>query len=276
MNELSTQALMQILIDNYGYEPQDLRDMTRENLLSMLSDEDVENQESSDSFDDMVDVEEVNDVEEEEVAEVPEIHSSEWSDYVLSQMSDDEKQDGNPTVDGLRKVLQRLIGPIISSISVVNASPSQGNNFATVTHNITVLWNNSPMDVRTFSGAADASDKNCNMPFSNYPVAMAETRAEGRALRRALQLRTVCAEELQDVKIVKEEENPSKINTSQVGVIRMLAERLKIDLDLLTKTKYNSNNLDMSYDNALELIALLNVYQQDSSKIPDEVKIGVR
>ena len=69
-------------------------------------------------FDEIVDVleEDVND-EAEEAVYTP--SDPEWSEYVLDQMHDSELKQGNPTVDGLRRVTERVYGEIVSSTSEI-------------------------------------------------------------------------------------------------------------------------------------------------------------
>ena len=129
------------------------------------------------------------------------INSLEWNDYVLGLLSDDEKIDGNPTTDGLRRIFEIALNcTVISAESTVIQSPSPDNEKrATVSHSLTYVLNDGGTDplfkTRTVSGAADVYWGNCDKIYRNHPVAVAETRAEGRALRRALRLRKVVAAE---------------------------------------------------------------------------------
>lgn len=47
-----------------------------------------------------------------------------------------------------------------------------------------------------FVGAADCSSRNTNDKFSNYPTAVAESRAEARCLRKALGIKMLSSEEI--------------------------------------------------------------------------------
>ena len=132
----------------------------------------------------------------------------EWTDYVLSLLSEDEKIQGNPTTDGLRRVFEKAMNcTIIESTSDVVQSPQPSNEKrATVVHSLSYCMNDSSLDdslkIRTVNGAADVYWGNCDKVFRNHPVAVAETRAEGRSLRRALRLRKVLYLILLTLKII--------------------------------------------------------------------------
>jgi hypothetical protein len=202
----------------------------------------------------------------------PNITDVEWTEYVLSNLSDDEKIDGNPTVDGLRRVTQRLVGPIVSSISRVIQTPSLDNEQrATVEHTIEV---DTGRNVKTVSGCADVFSGNTDKMFAKFPVATAETRAEGRALRRLLNLRkVVAAEEIGGVDVVDDNElDPSNITSMQIRRMEVVAES-KLDLSLAkfiaeeAKVKLLE---DISYQDARTLLDKLSKYQNEGT--PDKYK----
>jgi len=210
------------------------------------------------------------------------INSFEWNEYVLNLLSDDEKIDGNPTTDGLRRVFEIALDCcIIDSSSQVVQCPDQSNEKrATVVHSITYVLNNKDIDpeikTRSVNGAADVYWGNCDKIYRNHPVAVAETRAEGRALRRGLRLRKVVAAEELATNIEDDIDHNSvnKINDNQINFIDTLSKRLDINIskmlvDLsLDATKINS----ISHENAVSIIRELSGYQQNMSNIPDHIK----
>ena len=129
----------------------------------------------------------------------PNITDVEWTEYVLGLLSDDEKIKGNPTTDGLRRIFETALNcVIIDSTSQVVQSPDMHNEKrATVVHDIeyVILGEEDALSKRKVNGAADVYWGNCDKIYRNHPVAVAETRAEGRALRRGLRLRKVVAAE---------------------------------------------------------------------------------
>jgi hypothetical protein len=124
---------------------------------------------------------------------IPRITDLEWTDYVLGLLSEDEKISGNPTTDGLRRIFEIALNcKVIASTTSIAQSPDPNNEKrATVVHSLTYVLNNLAADkpelnTVTVDGAADVYWGNCDKVYRNHPVAVAETRAEGRALRRAI------------------------------------------------------------------------------------------
>jgi len=105
-------------------------------------------------------------------------------------------------------------------------------------------------------------------------VAVAETRAEGRALRRALKLRkVVAAEELADEIEDIDGNTVSKISANQVNFIDVLAKRLNISvIKLVNSLDITCDNIyNISHDDAISVIRQLNSYQQDTSSITESI-----
>lgn len=206
----------------------------------------------------------------------------EWTDHVLSLLSDDEKISGNPTTDGLRRVFEIALNcTVIHSTSEVVQSPDvQNEKRATVVHSLTYVLNDKDLDpdfkMKTVSGAADVYWGNCDKIFRNHPVAVAETRAEGRALRRGLKLRKVVAAE----EIAKEiEDNPdgdtvSKISSNQINFIDVLSKRMDINVTkMLANFGHTDKNVyNIEHSDAINFIRTLTSYQQDISNIPEDIK----
>lgn len=202
-----------------------------------------------------------------------------WTDHVLSQLSDDEKIAGNPTTDGLRRIFEQVLDCVVlSAESEIVQSPTVDNERrATVVHNLTYVLNNDSLPdllrKRSVSGAADVYWGNCDKVYRNHPVAVAETRAEGRALRRALKLRkVVAAEELAKEVDHIDADSASKINNTQINFLEVFGKRLNISIPkLLDKLAINSKNIyDIAYDDAVKTISTLSGYQQ-SNDIPMDI-----
>ena len=239
-----------------------------EKIINMLNDND----------EDEIVVDFEKEVEEGEREHIPMITMPEWSDYVLGQFEEDEIFNGSPTVDGLRRVAEKLIGEIVSQKTTVVQAPDGPDKRATVVHNITFLCDGDT--VKEFSGAADVYWGNCDKPFYKYPISTAETRAEGRALRRALKLRkVVAAEELSQVAL-RDEPPPEvpiiredKITDTQLNFIEIMCKRLNLNVQKLVDKMYPGvyNIKELFHADSLALQKQLSVYQQDMSTIPQDI-----
>ena len=204
-----------------------------------------------------------------------------WTDHVLGILSDDEKIKGNPTTDGLRRIFEIALDcTVINSTSEVIQSPSPDNEKrATVVHSLTYVLNGKTLateiKTRTVNGAADVYWGNCDKVYRNHPVAVAETRAEGRALRRALKLRkVVAAEEIADVI----EDNPdmdsvTNITSNQVGFMDVLCKRLNVNpINLIDHLKFEVSDFrSLTHQDAVAIMRKLSSYQQDLSSIPEDI-----
>ena len=214
-----------------------------------------------------------------EEAKIPTIHDIEWTDHVFSFLTDDERIMGNPTTDGLRRIFEKVMDcQIIASESTVVQSPSRENEMrATVQFTLIFKTNESDspfLDNRSVTGCADVYWGNCDKVFRNHPVAVAETRAEGRALRRALRLRKVVAAE----EIAEEIEDHvdgftvDKITNNQINFMDVLAKRLDLNIQKMIKMlDINEENVyNIKYDDAVNISSKLVQYQQQNF-IPDEL-----
>ncbi len=205
----------------------------------------------------------------------------EWTDHVLSLLSEDEKISGNPTTDGLRRIFETVMDcTVISAETEIVQSPSiENEKRATAIHHLKFAVNSLPdscaIKYRSVSGSADVYWGNCDKVYRNHPVAVAETRAEGRALRRALKLRkVVAAEELaKDIEDHPDHDSVTKITNNQINFIDVLGKRLDVDISKLIKNiAPNSSNIyNIEHEKAVGIVQTLTTFQQTNS-IPDELK----
>jgi hypothetical protein len=214
----------------------------------------------------------------------PTIHDIEWTDYVLSFLEEEEKIMGNPTTDGLRRIFEKVMGcEIIHCDTTVVQSPSRDNEMrATVTHTLTYILNQEHeegsktafLNSRSVTGAADVYWGNCDKVFRNHPVAVAETRAEGRALRRALRLRKVVAAEevASEIEDHPDMDTVNKITNNQINFMDVLSKRLDINMfKLLEKLDIKEENVyNISYNDAVNAVSVLANHQQ-SNEIPEDI-----
>lgn len=196
----------------------------------------------------------------------------EWTDYVLSLLNEDEKIKGNPTTDGLRRVFEKATNCTImsSSTNVVQAPSPDNGQRATIV--VTLSYKDKNDNLYKVDGASDAFWGNTDKIFRNHPVAVAETKAEGRALRRALKLRKVVtadeiAEDVEDI----DGSNADKIEASQISFINNMCLRLNVNAKaLLDSMELNSDNIKrIAHKDAVSVVRKLSEYQKDMSSIPN-------
>lgn len=209
----------------------------------------------------------------------PKMDSPEWTNWVLSQFEQSELDEGRPKVDGLRRMVRKLIGPIIKGKAEVKQVPTVENEQrSTVEYTIVVLNRYSLEKFETeyeleYTDAADAYWRNINgLQFGRFPVAMASTRAEVRALRKALNFGIAGSEELSDQPL-EEAGFSGKISESQITKIDIKCQQLNIDVIKfinMGKIKY-SRIEDVTNHVAIKMFGLINEYQQTVKPIPDSI-----
>jgi len=217
----------------------------------------------------------------------PSMFSDEWNDFVMAHFHRNELIDGNPICAGLRRIAEFLLGDIIESgpEQVFPAMDGSAPDRATVVFKVVFNWMNSG-EQRVYKEVADVWHGNTDDLFCAHPVATASTRAEGRALRKALKLRCLAAEELAKkdiVSIVKESVKKSptsgeyevdqSISTQQVQFIDTKCKQL--DIDIMSFINIGSGDYanigQVTRDSAKKMIKFLNGYQ-NGEPIQDSIK----
>lgn len=232
--------------------------------------------------------------EKEETTEVtgPAYKSKEWHDFVMSHFEPSELVDGNPKCAGLRRVAELLLGDIIDSrpVNVILNPAENGPGQATVVYNIYFSnWRNTG-ETRVYGEVAEVWHGNTDEPYSAHPAATASTRAEGRALRKALGVNCLAAEELttkKDVTAIMQNlvkvEAPAaleiqsgpdgpKITQNQINFLDKKCGELNINATLIIKKVLNKDNLnDVGKKEASDLLNLIVEYQNNSKKCPEDL-----
>jgi hypothetical protein len=182
------------------------------------------------------------------VNDIPEPSSPAWTQYVLGLFQDDEMDGEHPRLEGLRRVAELLLGEVSREQCELVSAPTMENGERACAKASIVF-----SDGRIFEALADACPSNCTKDFAIYPVAMADTRAKGRAYRAALKLkRVVSAEEIGVTKDEEVDDANKLINTGQITAIRLLSDRLGISIkklldDLEISSVVNNGVVDMKY-----------------------------
>jgi hypothetical protein len=107
-------------------------------------------------------------------------------------------------------------------------------------------------------------------------VAVAETRAEGRALRRGLKLRkVVAAEELaEEIEDDIDASSVGKISNNQINFMDVLSKRLDINMQSMAEEMgLDKDNIrSLTHSSAVDIIRKLSGYQQNVDDIPEFIK----
>ena len=213
----------------------------------------------------------------------PDVTSPEWNDYVLSHFEKSEMYDGRPLCHGLRRVAEFLIGRIVSSRPTQVFAP---NNNGQEIGRATVVWEIIFQNGHVFSDVANCWEGNTDDMFCVFNTATAATRAEGRALRKALRLRTVAAEEMtkkdtaavvrslsQAKAVVSEEfDDTYRMSDAQLRCLNKMGSQYSVNLNKMFKDELDVNPARLTIKNASDGIKLLQKYQANSSTIPDGIR----
>lgn len=190
-----------------------------------------------------------------------------WTDYVLSLMRPDELVDGHPKVDGLRRIVEQLMGTVLAVKTQVHQTPCPDNNWhATVL--VTVILQDQEIDA-----AADAGGNNTPPVFAKHPVATAESRAEGRAYRKLLRLSNVISaeESVKDSEII---DMGDLVQEHQLNYLDSFAKKVNINVPAwLLKKGIDATKIEkISRSKAAELLAEMNSFIAQKDSVSDDIK----
>lgn len=204
--------------------------------------------------------------------EVPHYTEPEWVEFILDQLADHELSNGNPTTDGIRRVAEKYFGEIVySDTEVVEVPKVEINGKATAKHTLRIRKYDTG-EVITVSACIDVLGSKLPYPFKEHLVSTACTRAEGKALRRALKVRILTAEELahsdEDGDSGISLEDP--INDQQVLALKTMCKRL--DVDIIKFVKANARNVkNIKAVKSVECALMINkLSEYQRAKVPEE------
>lgn len=203
----------------------------------------------------------------------PKWGSPEWQKFVMGFFYPEELYDGYPKCFGLRRVARELLGDIIvSRIShmsvipqvVIDQSGSERTSRAvTIAYELIINFKTElPVNVffdintvnlrneKTFTGVADCIEDTRSV-FGRHPAASAETKAESRALKKALGLSILTAEEkisgydeLDKSNTQQPEQQDQIINKELKNFIEAKAKTFNKPLEEIVLDFAKSNNRD--------------------------------
>tara|TARA_R110000824_G_scaffold143199_4_gene310767 strand:+ start:5046 stop:5774 length:729 start_codon:yes stop_codon:yes gene_type:complete len=220
--------------------------------------------------------------------EVPRYGSQEWSEFVLSQLTTEEKDgDGRPKCDGLRRVAHQLFDVVASRPVNLTTIEQDGKVTDTV-----VQWEFEFLPRKSYTfhegvkiptikigAVASANELNVNRPFNKFLPAMADTRAESRAYKKGLLLNCVTSEEMPE----PEEEEVGAVTQPQIKMASIMMTKCGIDREKFLKlhrkdiSKAKGPKLLMENFTKAEMTkanTILSKYQANNTlEIPEEIKL---
>ncbi len=201
-----------------------------------------------------------------EDSDTPTMSSPDWTKYVLSKMTPDELMDGHPTVDGLRRMVDLLMGTVVIVGSDIAQTPDLNNNFHATVKVTVVLEDGTSVD-----GCADAGGNNCKQTYAIHPVAMAESRAESRAYRRLLRLKNIISAEetVSQDEIIDAFES---ISSAQTKIIDKICSKMNINVEkwLATRDIKLEEYKKLTKSAGADLCSALNTLQ-GAGAVPDSI-----
>ena len=212
---------------------------------------------------------------------VPSMLSPEWHDYAMTLFQPSEMVDGHPLVAGLRRVAEVVLGTIVFSGPTQVFPVQRDDHHGRATVIFTVEFSNG---VR-YAEVADSWEGNTDDMFCAFAVAIASTRAEARALRKALKIRGVAAEELtkkDTAKIVRDisstkvasegdYDETGRMSDAQYNFIDVKCKQLNIDGKKLFSLFNVNSGKKVTKKVASEIIDKLNDFQRDKSSVPEDI-----
>jgi hypothetical protein len=248
-----------------GHDTQDTKDLSRDDMISLLNG-DGDHADGEDTPD-------------------PVITDPEWTDHVLSHLTDKELIDGMPTCDGLRRVFRLLIGDIVGVQVHVPKPPTLQDPSATVVCSVQYRPHNANAQYQIMD-VFDVNSDNTPWPYNRAATASASTKAEARVLRKGLGLTRVYSSEevqqgmeaAQELSAVVSNENRPIADNAKTAIVTM-SQRFGVDVSKLISHMElgDDKNIDqLSYKESHQVIAQLNKFGVDIKKggsdVPDEIK----
>ena len=147
---------------------------------------------------------------------------------------------------------------------------SQNNQRCTIKHTLQIVKYGSDRII-TVDGCVDVLYHKTPYPFKDHLVATADTRAEGKALRRALKIRVVTAEELQNEDEEEALSVEELVNDQQVLALNQLCKRLDISVVSFVTGEYKVKTINelRNLEGRL-LISKLSDFQRSPKDIPKQ------
>lgn len=212
----------------------------------------------------------------------PPMDSPDWTKFILEQLTPDEVTNGKPKCSGIRRMVEKFVGPILARRITQCFPPKDKNGIATIVYEVALNVSN-PKHPQFSLGTiveqdvADAGPDNTPYPFNRHQSATAATRAEARVLRKILRINVIAAEEgnMDENKMGSAEnwEPSEKINDDQINFIDIFCQRNDLDVyDFINcgSIKYRDIR-DITNEQAGAMIQYLDAIQRGENPRPKNV-----
>lgn len=271
--EYKTQPIAQLrkeAIDR-GVNEKDVTDKRKAELIEMLEKLDYENTGLRDLVEPEPEALPLADIEEDDR---PAMYSDEWSAFLISKLTEKEKEGDNPKVDGLRRLCHNYFGDIISCLVRCIQAPTEENGNNAVAECLIKVCGHQDGVIREYSDVADCSWRNTEAKFARFATATASTRAEGRVLRKLLGIHAVTAEEITTIPVELEQEDEDvSITETQINGLNRICKKANIDVVkfINSGSRQYGSVYNVSKSTAIKMLAQLNEYYNGHKQVPVEI-----
>jgi hypothetical protein len=213
------------------------------------------------------------------------------TNYILSLLTEKEVYNGIPTTDGLRRIAQYFFGPLNYSTILHHFSEEGAAIIVRVQgylHYGNYWKEHDPVHLQRIievTGASDCLYRNVMPPYNKHLVAVAETKAEGRALKKMLGMQVATFEEMEinqqentdnkqnDFVLDLDKDDSSKLITNtQKQFIELMAQKLQLPVNvILQHAGYNKALNDVTYQEAMKLTEIITELTK-SPKVLEKLK----
>jgi hypothetical protein len=225
---MTKQQLIEELTKKYGYKEKDLDKKSKKDLEETLETE--YNKLAEGVFEDLeVETAGVGDGQLDPVAISK--ASPDWSKVIMKEFTDDEKEGNSPKIIGLRRLANKFYPGWSTRVEVIQV-PTKDNGYRSAVK-VSITATVGDFNEVTHEDVAECTYHNTEGVYRDYPLATAQTRAEGRALKKLLGLNISTFEETGLVGGASDKASDTMINS-----VRSLADKKNIDLDKMVAENF--------------------------------------